>query len=403
MKNNKIVFAVVGTAIAVVIILIIFLLIVPTQCSKQESLTTETETTITEDIQQETVKETETKATAETTAETTAKETTTTTATETTAAPKEAPTIKLEIYEGPTYSPADNVCFYRIKATFTGSPVPTIAFSKDDSGGVWGTDRVQINIHEGESYNLIAVAKSSAGVASDSILLTWGCSETPETTAVEETAAFAVTSVTASVSPTSYAGICPAEITWSAIITVNGLGTVTYQWEVEGVGPYPPQSLTFSGAGSQTVTKRLFNSAGYPDTTLWLRVRILTPNEMVSNQATNTLTCYPDIDVRPTIVNFGGIACGSSATYGVVIENVSYGKLDIISANITSGGSFFSIDDDSCTGRRLFKGDQCIIGIKFGPLGVCGPPGTIYGGNLRIRSSDPDEGTVNVSLTATQS
>jgi lipopolysaccharide export LptBFGC system permease protein LptF len=45
MKNNKMIFAVVGTAIAVVIILVIFLLIVPTQCSKQESLTTETETT----------------------------------------------------------------------------------------------------------------------------------------------------------------------------------------------------------------------------------------------------------------------------------------------------------------------------------------------------------------------
>ena len=108
--------------------------------------------------------------------------TTTTTAIETTTAPKEAITIKLEIYEGPTYSPADNVCYYRIKANVTGNPVPTVVFSKDDSGGVWGADRVQINIYAGESYNLIAVAKSSAGTASDSILLTWGCDETPETT-----------------------------------------------------------------------------------------------------------------------------------------------------------------------------------------------------------------------------
>ena len=402
MKNNKIIFAVVGTAIAIAIILIIFLLIVPTQCSKQQSLATEAETTITQDIQQETVTETETTAAKETTAETTA-ETATATATETTAATAVAPTIKLEIYEGPTYSPADNVCYYRIKATVTGSPVPTIAFSKDDSGGVWGTDRVQINIHEGESYNLIAVAKSSAGVASDSILLTWGCSETPETTAVEETAAFAVTSVIASVDPAFYEGMCPADITWSAVITVNGPGTVSYQWEVEGGSTYPSESITFSSAGSKTVTSHHSMSAGYPDNTLWLQIRILSPNEMVSNQATSTLTCYPDIDVRPTIVNFGAVACGSSATYGVIIKNVSWGKLDIISANITSGGSFFSIDDDSCTGSSLFIEQQCIIGIKFGPLSVCGPIGTIYGGNLRIKSNDPDEGTVNVSLTAKQS
>ena len=188
MKNNKMIFAIIGTAIAVVIILVIFLLIVPTRCSKQESTTTETETTLAKETQQETVsreskEETESTAAketiAETTAATTAKKTTTTTATETTDATKTAPTIKLEIYEGPTYSPTDNVCYYRIKAIITGNPYPEIAFSKDDSGGVWGADRVQINIHAGESYTLVAVAKSSGIVASDSILLSWGCAETP--------------------------------------------------------------------------------------------------------------------------------------------------------------------------------------------------------------------------------
>ena len=192
MKNNKLIFAVIGIAVAIVIILVIFLLIVPTRCSKQESLTTETETTIAKEIQQETVpreskEETGSTTASETTAAgttavTTAKETTATTATETTAAQKTAPTIKLEIYEGPTYSAADNVCYYRIKANVTGNPSPEVAFSKDDSGGAWGADRVQINIHAGESYNLVVVAKSSGFVAYDSILLTWGCSETPATT-----------------------------------------------------------------------------------------------------------------------------------------------------------------------------------------------------------------------------
>ena len=33
-----------------------------------------------------------------------------------------APTIKLQIYEGPTYSQSDSVCYYRIEAVVTGSP-----------------------------------------------------------------------------------------------------------------------------------------------------------------------------------------------------------------------------------------------------------------------------------------
>ena len=34
----------------------------------------------------------------------------------------EAPTIELQIYEGPVYSQADNVCYYRVKAIVTGYP-----------------------------------------------------------------------------------------------------------------------------------------------------------------------------------------------------------------------------------------------------------------------------------------
>ena len=74
MKKNKMIFVIIGIAIVIVIILVIFLLIVPTQCKIQESITTETETPVTKEIQQETVKETETEVI-------TAKETTTTEAT----------------------------------------------------------------------------------------------------------------------------------------------------------------------------------------------------------------------------------------------------------------------------------------------------------------------------------
>ena len=88
----------------------------------------------------------------------------------------EAPTIELEIYEGPF--PVESICVYRVKAIVTGSPNPTIIFSKDDSGGIWGTKKTQVNLNNpGDTYTLTATATNPEGSASDSIELSWGCDE----------------------------------------------------------------------------------------------------------------------------------------------------------------------------------------------------------------------------------
>ena len=88
----------------------------------------------------------------------------------------EAPTIELEIYEGPF--PVESICVYRVKAIVTGSPNPTIIFSKDDSGGSWGTKKAQVNLNNpGDTYTLTATATNSGGSATDSIELSWGCDE----------------------------------------------------------------------------------------------------------------------------------------------------------------------------------------------------------------------------------
>ena len=91
----------------------------------------------------------------------------------------EAPTISLEIYEGPTYVASDDICYYRVKAVVTGKPAPTVKFSKDDSSGAWGTKKAQVNIHRGETYTLKATAKNSEGEDTDSMTLTWGCNSNP--------------------------------------------------------------------------------------------------------------------------------------------------------------------------------------------------------------------------------
>jgi len=93
---------------------------------------------------------------------------------------KTPPTIELQIYEGPAYSDADEVCYYRAEAIVTGNPIPAISFSKDDSGSAWGSTKCQVNLNNPtETYTLTATATNSEGTVTDSLILSWGCEEEP--------------------------------------------------------------------------------------------------------------------------------------------------------------------------------------------------------------------------------
>jgi hypothetical protein len=82
-----------------------------------------------------------------------------------------APTIKLEIYEGPTYSASDDACYYSIEAIVTGTPGPEIEFGEDDNVKSLGNNRVRVGVEEGNSFILTATAINTAGLASASITL----------------------------------------------------------------------------------------------------------------------------------------------------------------------------------------------------------------------------------------
>jgi len=100
---------------------------------------------------------------------------------------------------------------------------------------------------------------------------------------------FTVTSVTVSVDPPSFTGPCPKRFDFSAVITVNSPGTVTYEWLDNRGWISSPRSITFDAAGSQTVTFWRQYPSSVSDE--WLCVHILTPNDILSNEAHYSLTC----------------------------------------------------------------------------------------------------------------
>jgi len=80
--------------------------------------------------------------------------------------PSEAPTIELEIYDGPDYSESDNMCYYRIEATVTGIPDPEVEFSTDDNVSLLSSERVEVGVDKDDSYTLTATATNSSVTSS---------------------------------------------------------------------------------------------------------------------------------------------------------------------------------------------------------------------------------------------
>jgi hypothetical protein len=91
------------------------------------------------------------------------------------------PSLKLQIYEGPTYSAEDETCSYSVKAVVAGDPTPVVQFSRDDSKGTLGPKTTLISLkRNATSYTLTATARNEYGTAMDSLTINWGCNMPPE-------------------------------------------------------------------------------------------------------------------------------------------------------------------------------------------------------------------------------
>ncbi|MDZ7838885.1 MAG: hypothetical protein U5N58_13635 [Actinomycetota bacterium] len=90
-----------------------------------------------------------------------------------------SPQLELEIISGPEYEGDGPICYYRVKAIVSGNPEPEISWSKDDSKGAWGRNTAQVNLTQGQSYQLQATAENSQGTATETVSLQYVPPEKP--------------------------------------------------------------------------------------------------------------------------------------------------------------------------------------------------------------------------------
>jgi hypothetical protein len=98
-----------------------------------------------------------------------------------------------------------------------------------------------------------------------------------------------VTSVQVTSSLSSYSGSCPTKnIVFTGTLTAEKPGLARYQWEHSSGGLSNVRTVVFSEAGLLEVTfERSFSNSDSG----WYRIRILTPNTLVSNKADYSVSC----------------------------------------------------------------------------------------------------------------
>jgi len=283
----------------------------------------------------------------------------------------EAPTIALEIYEGPTYSAGDDICFYRVKAVLTGKPAPTVKFSKDDSSGAWGTKKAQVNIHRGETYTLTATAKNSEGEDTASLTLKWGCGEENRNPVIND---ISISSATIEINK-NY------DVTASA--TDPDGDNLTYKWTVSGgamnndaANPMKWTTLN-AAAGDYTIQVKVTDGKGGEATkSKTFSVSLPAPiNMTVSKVAAEG--GYVALGGIP--INAGGcLYSGDSNTNKYIVGYISFDISGLTNATIQNASLTFNVKKK--WGDPSFYTSICVYDTFWGAVpisaGTISVPGT---------------------------
>ena len=214
--------------------------------------------------------------------------------------------------QGVNWSPGDqiNTCGGATPLTFqasiaAASQPPTVRSTTTTSGPSSSTTTTST----GSSTTTTSAGSSTTTTTGPSTTTTSAISSTTTTTSTSSSTttitststtttsapAFAVTAAVARVSPSAYSGGCPGTFNFSADITANGAGSVSYRWERSDEVTGTTQTLSFNGAGTQPAAAASWQLSA--NGSFWERLHVLTPNDLLSNQATFTNSCTPQSDL----------------------------------------------------------------------------------------------------------
>ncbi len=106
----------------------------------------------------------------------------------------------------------------------------------------------------------------------------------------------------------------------------------------------------------------------------------------------------PDISVSPTSKNFGEVTVGSSSSpQTVTVSNAGTANLEVGTITITGANADqFTSQNDNCSGETIAPSGLATLQVLFSPTSTGAKSAT-----LSIPSNDPDEATVEVSLSGT--
>ncbi len=109
---------------------------------------------------------------------------------------------------------------------------------------------------------------------------------------------------------------------------------------------------------------------------------------------TLTVDAQPDITVTPASLDFYNVEVNSSKDLTLTVTNDGGLPLNIDTPLVDPSSSYFTIQTEDCAGQELAVKGSCTITVRFLPTATVD-----YPDSFSIKSDDPDEPTVKVSLT----
>ncbi len=234
---------------------------------------------------------------------------------------------KVAITEGPAY--CDCPCPMKMEyvgAITTNGPC-VVTYLWEQSDGVKGPTN-SITFYGADTftvkYSWTATSKGNYGVRLRT--LTPNEMATTNFSAIVTCRDIVIKSIEPKVTTGAGVSACPVEVSFSADITVDGPGKVTYRWEQSDGGISKDMTATFTKAGTQTLTYSWsVNKSG----TYWARLRTLTPVVMTSlSYASVVVTCeYAVTEVKVTDATASGRPCPSTVIFTGSITMSGPGKV----------------------------------------------------------------------------